>query len=98
MANSCNYHRDCGTTQACQFYHVRKCVDLCFSENCNQEVNNARDRLGFTPLFEAARTNRVAVAKLLIENSAHVNSINSFHDSSSFCCMGEQCWSGKALN
>merc|ERR1712038_293466 len=56
-----------------------KCVDLCFSEDCNQEVNNARDKIspgGYTPLLEAAYRNRTEVAKQLIAHSADVNYSN----------------------
>merc|ERR1711978_376612 len=61
-AKDCNRHRNCGTTQACS---QSKCRDLCFSEDCNQEVNNARDSRGWTPLHQAARYDSVDVAKLL---------------------------------
>jgi len=78
----CMYHSNCGTTQACRLapgsFHVRKCIDLCFSDNCNQDVNNARDVNADTPLHIAAEKNRVALAKLLIENSAYVNSKNVY--------------------
>merc|ERR1712218_68340 len=53
------------------------CVDLCFCENCNKGVNNARDRSGSTPLMQAAETNSAFAAKLLLENSANVDSANS---------------------
>ena len=56
--------------QACS---QSKCVDLCFSEDCNQEVNNARDREGWTPLHQAAWKNDVSVAELLIAHSANLN-------------------------
>ena len=49
-------------------------MNLCFSDNCNQGVNNARDEVGDTPLHEAARRNSVDVAKLLLANSANVDS------------------------
>merc|ERR1711963_641684 len=57
--------------QACS---QSKCRDLCFSDNCNKEVNNARDSLRWTPLHEAVYENRVDVAKQLLENSANVDS------------------------
>merc|ERR1712227_55311 len=45
---SCFYHQDCaGTNQACS---QSQCTDLCFSEDCNKGVNNARDVWGYTPL------------------------------------------------
>ena len=52
-------------------------MDLCLSDNCNKGVNNARDSLGFTPLYQAASENSVDLAKQLIENSADVNSANN---------------------
>jgi len=75
-AKDCEYHDECGTTRACS---QSKCVDLCFSEDCNQEVNNARDKIspgGYTPLLEAAYRNRTEVAKQLIAHSADVNYSN----------------------
>merc|ERR1712038_1399465 len=75
-AKDCEYHDEWGTTRACS---QSKCVDLCFSEDCNQEVNNARDKIspgGYTPLLEAAYRNRTEVAKQLIAHSADVNYSN----------------------
>merc|ERR1712012_59175 len=54
-----------------------KCVDLCFSDNCNKGVNNARDWRGETSLHRAARENRVDVAKQLLENSVDVDSTDN---------------------
>merc|ERR1712018_929176 len=63
IAKSCSNHWDCATTQACS---QRKCVDLCFSSNCNKAVNDARDRRGWTPLHIAAYSrNSVGVTKQL---------------------------------
>jgi len=70
-AKDCFLHFECGTTQACSQF---QCTDLCFSEDCNQQVNNARDSWGLTPLHQAAWKNSVDVAKLLLENSANVDS------------------------
>jgi len=80
VAKDCEYHFHCETTQACSH---RKCVDLCFSDfffsqDCDQGVNNARDRFGLTPLHEAALGNRVAVAKLLLAHSANVESTDAW--------------------
>merc|ERR1719367_2719815 len=80
MAKSCDYHDDCKTTQACSGGQWAppmtsgKCVDLCFCENCNKGVNNARDRADDTPLHQAAKKNNAFAAKLLLENSANVDS------------------------
>jgi len=74
-AKDCRYHEDCGFTQACS---QRKCMNLCFSANCNNGVNNARDSLGWTPLHEAARVNRGDLAKRLLENSANVDSTDKW--------------------
>jgi len=52
-------------------------MDLCFSDNCNKGVNNARDSLGWTPLHQAAKKNNVDLAKRLIENSANVDSASN---------------------
>jgi len=71
MAKSCRNHWDCETTQACS---QRKCINLCFSDDCNKAVNNARDVWDWTPLHEAAYENRVDVAKQLLENFADVDS------------------------
>merc|ERR1711953_622545 len=71
----CSRHMDCATTQACS---QRRCVDLCFSDNCIKGVNNARDSLGWTPLHQAAKKNNVDLAKRLIENSANVDSANKW--------------------
>merc|ERR1711963_812634 len=71
-AKHCHFHSDCGTTQACS---QSKCRDLCFSDDCNKGVNNARAGwYGETPLHRAAKTNSVDLAKRLVENSANVNS------------------------
>jgi len=71
-AKDCAFHRDCGTTQACS---QRKCINLCFSAKCSYKgVNNARDIRGWTPLHLAASENRIGAAKLLLENSADVDS------------------------
>merc|ERR1711963_153727 len=79
MAKYCRRHKDCETTQACQYRRNRGgiCADLCSSYNCNKGVNNARDSWRWTPLHEAAIENNVAVAKLLLENSADVDGIDS---------------------
>jgi len=72
MAKSCLIHRDCDTTQACS---QEQCVDLCFCDNCNKGVNNARDFNGDTPLHRAAREKGHAIlAKLLLAHSANVDS------------------------
>merc|ERR1711902_40952 len=68
---TCRGHSQCGPFQACS---QRKCVDLCFSDDCNKEVNSARDWFGWTPLHQAADENNGYVAKLLLENSANVDS------------------------
>merc|ERR1719288_97169 len=79
-ATACRYHKDCETTQACSGGQWAppmtsgKCVDLCFCENCNKGVNNARDRADDTPLHQAAKKNNAFAAKLLLENSANVDS------------------------
>merc|ERR1719367_124821 len=52
-------------------------MDLCFSDNCNKGVNNARDSWGRTPLHRAAYENSVEVAKLLLEKSANVDSTDN---------------------
>merc|ERR1719461_2735129 len=71
-AKHCHFHSDCGTTQACS---QSKCRDLCFSDDCNKGVNNARAGWhGETPLHRAAKTNSVDLAKRLVENSANGNS------------------------
>merc|ERR1711963_899460 len=75
MAKSCRHHRDCETTQACS---QEQCINLCFCDNCNKGVNNARDWLGETPLHRAAKTNSVFAAKLLLENSANVDSADNY--------------------
>merc|ERR1711963_1244421 len=74
MAKSCRHHQDCEITQACS---QEQCINLCFCDNCNKGVNNARDSLGWTPLHRAAKTNSVFAAKLLLENSAEVNSASN---------------------
>jgi len=74
MAKSCRHHEDCGTTQACS---QRKCRSLCFSDNCNKGVNNARDEAGQTPLHHAAYENSVEMAKLLIAHSVDVDSTDN---------------------
>jgi len=77
MAKSCSNHWDCETTQACDYRDYQRhgyCISLCFSDNCNKAVNNARDRRGWTPLHLAASGNSVDVARLLLENSANVDS------------------------
>jgi len=73
-AKDCFLHFECGTTQACSQF---QCTDLCFSEDCNQQVNNARDSWGWTPLHEAAFENRIDVAKQLLENSANLDSTDN---------------------
>merc|ERR1712004_948739 len=78
---SCYIHSQCGPTQACSQVRAPvtpgKCVHLCISDNCNKGVNNARDLSGRTPLLRAANENLpLYVAKLLIENSANVDSAN----------------------
>merc|ERR1712012_148476 len=81
MAKYCEYHVDCETTQACNSgSRWSRCRDLCFSDNCNKAVNNARDRLGSTPLHRAAEENNVHVANLLLENSADVDSADNYGD------------------
>jgi len=75
MAKSCHVHGDCGTFQAC---NQEQCVDLCFSANCNKGVNNARDEDGWTPLHRAAWKNNAEVTKLLVENSADVDSTDKY--------------------
>merc|ERR1711963_684537 len=75
MAKSCRHHRDCETTQACS---QEQCINLCFCDNCNKGVNNARDWLGETPLHRAAMKNSIGVANLLLENSANVDSTDNF--------------------
>ena len=52
-------------------------MNLCFSANCNKGVNNARDSWGSTPLIQAAWKNNVDVAKLLLENSANMDSTDA---------------------
>jgi len=86
MAKFCRYHSDCGTglgtNQACSQYRGYDrggiCADLCFSYNCNKGVNNARDRWGQRPLHRAAGYNNVDLAKLLLENSADVDSTDNY--------------------
>jgi len=73
-APDCYFHGDCGTTKACS---KSQCTDLCFSEDCNQEVNNARDEWSNTPLHLAAFNDSV-VAMRLIETSANVDSTNKW--------------------
>jgi len=71
---SCFYHQDCaGTNQACS---QSQCTDLCFSEDCNKGVNNARDVWGYTPLH-MLHIYSVAVVKRLLENHANVNSASN---------------------
>jgi len=83
MAKSCDSHYECETTQACSGGQWAPpmtsgtCVDLCFCENCNKGVNNARDFGGKTPLHRAAQENSAFAAKLLIENSANVDSTDN---------------------
>merc|ERR1712150_292068 len=48
---TCREHSQCGLFQACS---QRKCRYLCFSDDCNKGVNNARDLWGWTPLHRAA--------------------------------------------
>merc|ERR1711963_340146 len=72
-APGCYFHGDCGTTKACS---KSQCTDLCFSEDCNQEVNNARDEWSNTPLHLAAFNDSV-VAMRLIETSANVDSADN---------------------
>jgi len=74
-AKDCIHHWDCGTTQAC---NQRKCMDLCFSDDCNKAVNNAKDRRDWTPLHQAAEENNVAVAKALLANSADLDSTDKW--------------------
>merc|ERR1712038_387766 len=88
-AKDCEYHDECGTTRACS---QSKCVDLCFSEDCNQEVNNARDKIspgGYTPLLEAAYRNRTEVAKQLIAHSADVNYSNGHGETALHYAAGQ---------
>merc|ERR1712012_1263362 len=73
-AKDCERHRDYETTQACS---QRKCMNLCFSANCNKGVNNARDNWGWTPLIRAANENNVYVARRLLANSANVDSASN---------------------
>merc|ERR1719288_8058 len=77
VAKSCYYHWECRTTQACSWLEDQ-CINLCFSEDCNQEVYNARDGLGETPLHLAAGRNSVRLAKQLLENSANVDSTDNY--------------------
>ena len=53
-------------------------MDLCFSEDCNQGVYNARDGVGDTPLHRAAEENSVDLAKLLLAHSVDVDTTNEF--------------------
>merc|ERR1711963_30651 len=89
MAKYCRHHQDCETTQACsQNSGLRwsrwsgsrwgTCRDLCFCENCDKGVNNARDVFDSLPLHQAAKNNNVDVAKLLLENSADVDSTDNY--------------------
>merc|ERR1719367_2542352 len=55
-------------------------MNLCFSDDCNQGVNNARDGRGNTPLHRAAEDDDVDVAKLLLANSADVDSTDNDGD------------------
>jgi len=86
-AKDCFYHKDCGKTQACSqenTWSSRKCMNFCVSDKCNKGVNNARDGDFSTPLHRAVFVNRVDVAKLLLENSANVestaNTFTALHD------------------
>merc|ERR1711963_1033815 len=66
----CSAQLDCaGTNQACS---QSQCTDLCFSEDCNKGVNNARDVWGYTPLH-MLHIYSVAVVKRLLENHANLN-------------------------
>merc|ERR1711963_63683 len=69
--------RQCSAQLACS---QSKCRDLCFSDDCNKAVNNARNSWGRTPLHRAAKENSVDVAKQLLENSAGVDSADNYGD------------------
>ena len=75
-------------------------MDLCLSENRNQEVNNIRDKDAWTPLHRAASDGEQEVAKLLLNHGADVNKrdadgltplhISSSHDIIKFVSMSFQ--------